>query len=234
MVIATDMGNLIGNGGVDKVTLTGVKQPNSEFIEQITLVIEGEKTRNLIKVSPPQNAGYSPTIFVGDFTGDGVDDVLLQIESGGSGAITFDYIYTFKDNNTKMLFNFDQYNKEFEYEIEYLDYYTVEAVSENNRTRYLINLSFKGKDYLDEIYTENGKLKEEIDGFVNPLSALFPIDADSDGVYELMAFQKISGRYDADSLGYFQNFLRWDRNKFRLVNQYVGIMGKEMIYTPRR
>lgn len=196
-------------------------------------MVEGEKTRNVIKVSPPQNAGYLPTIFVGDFTGDGVEDVLLHIESGGSGATTFDYIYTFKDNRTKMLFNFEVYNKEFNYEIEFLDDYMVEAISQNNNMRYLINILYKGPEYLNQIYNEKGMLKEEIEGFVNPLSALFPVDADGDGVYELMAFQKIAGQYNADSLGYFQNFLRWDKNRFKLCNQYVGIMGKEMVYMPR-
>jgi len=84
------------------------------------------------------------------------------------------------------------------------------------------------QDYLNEIYDENGMLKEPIEGWVDPLSGLYPIDFDTNGVYELMAFQQISGRFHADSLGYVQTTLRWDRNQFSLMNQYVAIFGADI------
>jgi hypothetical protein len=82
----------------------------------------------------------------------------------------------------------------------------------------------KGTDYLNEIYHENGILKNPIEGFVDPLGGLYPIDFNSDKVYSLLAIQKISGRYHADSLGFIQNVLKWKENKFVLDNQLVGIM----------
>lgn len=36
------------------------------------------------------------------------------------------------------------------------------------------------------------------------LSGLYPIDFDTNGVYELLAFRRIVGRYNADTLGYMQ------------------------------
>ncbi|MFZ7132293.1 MAG: hypothetical protein ACOWWR_08040 [Eubacteriales bacterium] len=44
-------------------------------------------------------------------------------------------------------------------------------------------------------------------GFVSLLSGLYPIDFDSNDVYELLAYQSISGKYAADSLDYLQTKL---------------------------
>ena len=60
------------------------------------------------------------------------------------------------------------------------------------------------------------------------LSGLYPVDFDSDGVYELLGYQKIAGRYNADSLGYILNTLRWKDNMFVLDNQYLAIFGADI------
>jgi hypothetical protein len=44
-------------------------------------------------------------------------------------------------------------------------------------------------------------------------------------VYEFLAYQKIAGRYNADSLGYVLNTLAWVDNRFVLQNQNVAIFG---------
>jgi hypothetical protein len=59
---------------------------------------------------------------------------------------------------------------------------------------------------------------------VDPLGGLYPVDFDADKVYSLLAVQKISGRYHADSLGFVQNVLKWSKNRFILESQMVGIM----------
>ncbi|MBM7706357.1 hypothetical protein JOD03_001260 [Chryseomicrobium aureum] len=89
----------------------------------------------------------------------------------------------------------------------------------------IIDISARGSEYLDEIYYENGKLKSPITGFVNPLSGLYPVDFDYNQQFELLAYQKIAGRYNADSLGYVLNTLAWSGNRFGLQNQYVAIFG---------
>jgi hypothetical protein len=175
-----------------------------------------------------ENAGYDPALFLGDFTGDGVLDILISIASGGSGAIMYHYVYSDLNNQTKLLFDFEKYNNEYSYTVTYKDGYVVEVISKKNKTRYLIDISNRGSEYLNEIYYRNGKLKAPISGFVNPLSVLQPVDFNYDRVIELMAFQKIAGRYNADSLGYIQNFLKWDGQKFVLDNQNVAIFGSAL------
>ena len=105
----------------------------------------------------------------------------------------------------------------------YKNNYRVEVISKKNNQKYIIDISNRDADYLYEIYDENGKLKNPIDGFVNPLSGLYPVDFDSNKVYELLAYQKVAGRYNADSLGYVLNTLRWRTNMFVMDNQNVAI-----------
>lgn len=124
-----------------------------------------------------------------------------------------------------MLFDFEAYNEQYQYEVEYQDDYKVEVISKINNEKYSIDISTRNPEYLNEIYYKNGKLKSPITGFVNPLSGLYPVDFDSDNQFELLAYQKIAGRYNADSLGYVLNTLAWWEDRFVLQSQFVAIYG---------
>lgn len=224
-IVAFARGDVNGDRIPDNVYLTGTKTQDSQFTENITLIIQDGMTGSFTNIPIKENAGYNPTIFLGDFTGDGVDDILISIDSGGSGAIMYHYIYSFINNTAQLLFDFNVYNEEYKYDVTYKDNYKVEVVSKKNNQTYIIDISNKGNDYLNEIYDKNEKLREPISGFVDPLSGLYPIDFNSDKIYELLAYQKISGRYHADSLGYVLNTLKWNNDKFILDNQSVAIWG---------
>lgn len=224
-VVSFARGDVTGDRVPDNVYLTGIMTPASPFIQNITLLVQDGRSGELTSVPLRENAGYNPTVFLGDFTGNGVDDIFISIATGGSGGIMYHYIYSFVDNTAQLLFDFNVYNEQYQYEVTYQDYYKVEVVSMINNKKYIIDISTKGNEYLNEIYDENGKLKSPITGFVNPLSGLYPVDFDSNKRYELLAYQKIAGRYNADSLGFVLNTLAWLDNRFVLQNQYVAILG---------
>ena len=224
-IVAYVRGDVDGDERPDNVYLTGTKTYDSPFIQNITLVIQDGITGGYTSIAFRENAGYNPTLFLGDFTGNRVDDILIGITSGGSGGIMYYYIYSFINNKAQLLFDFNIYNEQYKYDVTYKDNYKVYVVSKENNNEYIIDISNKGSDYLNEIYQENGKLKKPINGFVNPISGLYPVDFDSNKVYELLAYQKIAGRYNADSLGYVLNTLKWKDNGFVLDNQYVAIFG---------
>lgn len=222
-IVSSVQGDVNGDGIPDNVYLTGIKTSDSPFTQNITLVIQDGRTGRFTNVPLSDNSGYNPRLFLGEFTGDGIDDIFISIDSGGSGAIMYHYIYSFINNKPRLLFNFNSYNEEYNYEVTYKDNYRVEVISRKNDKNYIIDISTRDYEYLHEIYYENGKLKSPISGFVNPLSGLYPVDFDSNNVYELLAYQKIAGRYNADSLGYVLNTLKWNDNMFILDNQYVAI-----------
>jgi hypothetical protein len=224
-IVAFARGDVNGDRIPDNVFLTGIKTPDSPFTQNITLHVQDGRTGRYTSTPLKENAGYNPSLFLGDFTGNGIDDILIGITTGGSGGIMYYYIYSFLNNTAQILFDFNVYNEQYKYDVTYLDNYKVEVVSRNNNTKYIIDISTRDTEYLNEIYDENGKLKSPITGWVNPLSGLYPVDFDSNKVYELLAYQKIAGRYNADSLGYVLNNLKWKDNSFVLDNQNVAIFG---------
>jgi len=226
-IVSYTSGDVTGDGIPDNVCLTGIKTPDSPFTQNITLVIQNGMSGRFTIIPLSDNAGYNPTLFLGDFTGNGVNDILIGITTGGSGGIMYYYIYSFINNTAQLLFDFNLYNEQYKYDVTYQDNYKVYVVSKKNNEKYIIDISNKDVDYLNEVYDENGKLKNPISGFVNPLSGLYPVDFDSNGVYELLAYQKIAGRYNADSLGYVLNTLKWKDNTFILDNQQVAIFGAQ-------
>jgi hypothetical protein len=226
-VFAFARGDVTGDRIPDHVYLTGTMTQDSPFIQNITLLVQNGRTGEVKHVALQENAGYNPTIFLGDFTGNGVDDIFISINSGGSGGIMYHYIYSFLNNQPQLLFDFNVYNEQFQYTVTYQNNYKVEVISLNNQQKYMIDLSTRDSEYLNEIYDKNGQLKSPITGFVNPLSGLYPVDFDYNKKYELLAYQKIAGRYNADSLGYVLNTLEWRDNRFILDNQYVAIFGSQ-------
>lgn len=227
-IVAFVSGDVTGDHVIDQVYLTGTKTSDSPYIQNITLLIKDGSTGITTSIPLHNNTGYNPTLFLGDFTGNGVKEIVIGMATGGSGGIINYYIISFTGNEASVLFDSDIYNNHFHYDVKYLDNYKVEVLSRPNNERYIIDISLRGPDYLNEIYDRNGKLKSPITGFVDPLSGLYPVDFDANGVYELLAYQKISGRFHADGLGYILNTLSWKNNGFVLQEQYLAIYGAQV------
>lgn len=164
-IVAYARGDVNGDRIPDGVYLTGVKTADSPFIQNITLVIQDGRTGRFTSIALVENTGYNPTLFLGDFTGNAVDDILISIATGGSGGIMYYYIYSFINNIPGLLFDVDVYNDEYKYSVIYKDNYKVQVISEKNNKKYIIDISNRGSDYINEIYDENGRLKSPISGF---------------------------------------------------------------------
>lgn len=228
VIVDSKRGDVTGDGHIDTIYLTGVKTEGSPFWQNITLVIHYGNTNLSESFSLKENAGYHPTLWLGDFTGDHVDDILIIIDSGGSGGIIYAYVFSYVEGKMLQVFDSDAYNEKSKYEVNYQNQYKVNVVSSNPKKKYTLDLMYKGKEYLSEIYNEDGTLKEPIEGWVDPVGGLYPIDFARDGTYELMAFQKIAGRYHADGLGYVQNVLKWNGHEFVTDRQTVSIFGEDL------
>jgi hypothetical protein len=63
-------GDVTGDRISDNVYLTGIKTPDSPFIQNITLVVQNGATGMFTRVPFKNNAGYNPRLFLGDFTGE--------------------------------------------------------------------------------------------------------------------------------------------------------------------
>lgn len=229
IVVNGAYGDVNGDGVPDYVYLTAIKpmDQGSPFWGNITLMIRCGASGKIysIPLDSNANAGYNPTVFLGDFTKDGIEDILIRIDSGGSGAFTYDYVYSFVNNQARKLFDYNQYNEQNRYTVEYMNGYKVKVTSSSTAQNYIIDISGRGADYLSPIYETNGMLKAPIQGDVNGVSGFYPVDMDRNGVYEIQAYQRITGLYNADSLGYVINTLQWNGQQFAIWQQWVAIFG---------
>ncbi|WP_313561855.1 hypothetical protein [Ruminiclostridium cellobioparum] len=224
-IIAEAYGDVNGDNIRDYVYLTGTRTPNSGYIQNITLVIRDGRTGIKQRARLKSDSGYSPAVTLQDFTGDKIKDIMIGIASGGSGGIMFYYVFSDVNNRLTQLFDYEEYNLRYSYKVEFADYYKVNVTNVEKNVVFVIDITYKGKEYLDELYTPEGILKQPVEGWVDPLGGLYPIDFDGNGVYELLGYQSIAGRYHADSLGYVQSVLKWNGRKFYLMEQYVGVFG---------
>lgn len=225
-VVAHQFSDVTGDGVPDGIYIIATKLDDSPYYTNMTLVVQNGRTNELTMYSLRDVAGYNPTIWTGDLTGNRVNDMLLTIQSGGSGAIVFAYVFSFIHGSLGKIFDSIQFSDERRYEVKYANHDEVKVTSRNPNIQYVLNIRYKGKEYLEEIYTADGKLKEPIEGWVDPISGIYPIDLTGDGKYSLFTMEKISGRYHADGLGFIENLLNWNGRQFKIVRQNVAIEGQ--------
>lgn len=92
-------GDVNGDSLEDQVYLVGQETPDSPYITNITLVIQDGRNNKFHSIPLKTNTGYNPRLFLGDFTGSGTDDILVSMDSGGSGGFGYFYIYSFLANH---------------------------------------------------------------------------------------------------------------------------------------
>lgn len=226
------IGDVTGDGVPDRVSLYGSKPggPSGVFVDNITVVIEIGHTSQTRTITPEFNSGYNPGLFLGDFTKDGTEDIKVTIESGGSGGYAYIYIYSFKNNNLREIFNFDKYNKEYTYKVDYANLYKVDVGNVMLDKLFVLDISYKGYDYLSQYYDEGGKLKKPTQGEVLALGTLLPIVTDEKvKAYDLLATQRIIGTSNSDTLGYIANLLSWDGQRFVSSRMLAAIPGTNLI-----
>ncbi|EPY2308246.1 hypothetical protein ACXATD_003993, partial [Clostridium sporogenes] len=179
-----------------------------------------------ISIKPKENSGYEPNLFIGKFGEDNIPKVFLSINSGGSGGYYFNYIYSFKDNIARLIFDYEKFSKDNEYTAVYEDYYKVRVKSLKGNLEGIIDLtSIRDKEYLSQIYNENGRLKEPIKAEVLFLSDLSPLSLNGSDSFNLLTHQRIIGLYNADTLGSVESILKWDGYQFySIVTQLVVLM----------
>lgn len=227
-VIQTKFGDINADGFLETIFLVGVQQPDSPLWKNITLTIFYVQTQQMQQFPLKQNLGYNPTIFLGDFTGNHIEDILVVSDTGGSGGIINGEIFSSINNQVRSIFDAESFNNKLKYSVNYVDHYKAVVQSSNPAKRYTIDLQYKGADYLAEIYNPDGTLKQPIEGWVDPFSGLYPIDYDRDGTYEILGYQGIAGRYHADGLGYVENVLKWNGHEFMIDRQTVSIFGEDL------
>ncbi|QTB22516.1 hypothetical protein J1907_23325 [Lysinibacillus sphaericus] len=227
-VIQTKFGDINGDGFFETIFLMGTQKTGSPLWENLTLTIFYGQTGRIEQIPLKENVGYNPTIFLGDFTGNHIEDILVISDTGGSGGIINGEIFSSTNNQVHSIFDTESFNNKLHYTVNYANNYKAIVQSKTPAKKYIIDLHYKGPEYLAEIYHPDGTLKQPIEGWVDPISGLYPVDYDRDGTYEILAYQEIAGRYHADGLGYVENISKWDGHEFVVDRQTVSIFGEDL------
>ena len=213
-----------GDGILDNVYLYGkVDGPPGIYADNMTIVIQDGRSSKRTSVPLKNTAGYNGRLFLGDFNKNHIADIMVSADTGGSGGYGIFYIYSFKNNILQQLFDVDQYNEKYSFQVNYADFYKVRVESPELNVLFTIDISNKGTDYLSQYYNKNGVLKESFEGGALAIGALNPIITDNNSYkYDILAFQRIIGTVNADTLGYIVNLLTWEDNQF--VSKWLSLL----------
>lgn len=235
-VLDIKIGDVNGDKIIDTVYLTGKKSeyPESPFLRDISFIVVDGKT-NMMYIEDLSNnvSGYNPQLLLQPFVDKNIDDIFISVDSGGSGGYTYNYLYSFLNNQAASLFNVEKFNKDSKYQVNYEDQYMVKIVNLNSDKLFIIDISHKDPEYLKQLYNMNGQLKTITEGEVIDLNNLYSIDFNNDGIFDLCAVNRVIGLYNADTLGYIITPLSFQNNEFKTINnmQYVSILGTDISNT---
>lgn len=211
-IIDVKKGDISGDGITDDIYLIGTKTSGLST-DNIKLFIQNGKNNAEQYINLKTNKGYGPTLFLGDLTGDNIREILISIASGNTGQEGFFYVYGTLNNQITKLFDYEDFNNNYQYDVVYQNNYTVRVTSRFNNKIFTINLNNKGNEYLSRLYNNNGILKNPISGVVSPIIELNPVPTGTNK-YRLYAIQRIVGYYNADTLGMIITPLIWNGRNF--------------------
>ena len=205
-------GDVNGDGAVDNVLITGVYSDKDRncFQNFINIVIQDGKSKRLTFI--PSGFGIKTSIFLGDFDGDRVKDILVGIEysaTGGAGNYSFS-IYSFKNSRLSEIFNSNVHEK-YEIGVDWMDDYKVKVSCPDSERSFLIDI--KDKKESIKYHYDGNKLISENNGWADSYCETFPEDLDNDGVYELTGMQYVCYDFHVDRIGMAETTLKWDRRK---------------------
>ncbi|MGI6344003.1 MAG: VCBS repeat-containing protein [Bacillota bacterium] len=221
-VITSQTADVTGDGVADEVYLTGTYTEGSPFIQNITLMIRNGRTGRITQFQLANNSGYDPTLFLCDFTGDGIPDIKVTIQSGGSGGFTFSYIYSFANSQLRLLFSGDDYGAPSRFRANYVDGYIVVVNDDVLGLEFRIDVS--RDPAAADLYNPDGTLKQPTEANVGPFIAAIPIVLDeASGTCSLQVLTRVYGTFAADTLGYIQDYLVWGETGFETFREDLAI-----------
>lgn len=239
LIIDAAYGSITNKYTEDKVILVGeFPDEKSNYTNSLQLVINRENDLPLTIDVP--YSGYNMQLFVGDFTGDRLENIMIRGEykkpcnniinenknvnntSENKNIINYEIgaIYKYENENLIEIFNLERYRKNNSCSAKFKNNYRTSVTC--NKKKYLIDLSTRSKDYLEMIYDENKKLKLNLSPIIDNPSGIYPIKQAFNDYYELLIYQRIVGINNMDTLGTIETLLDLRDNKLNII--YEGLL----------
>lgn len=212
-ILDQETGDVNGDNIPDTVYLVGEKRENP-FYENIKIIVQDGRTMQwyVIPLYANYSMAYTPWLFLGSFTNSNVEEIMVSLPVGGSGALTYYYVISFLNNKANYILGPEEFmglTKSLGFEVIYMDDYKVLIKSTKLNQSYIIDVSDRRESYEGTLYTKDGKLIKPQEGFVLYQPHLYPIKVDGSVPYKLEAQLDISGTSHADRLGYAVTYWKY-------------------------
>lgn len=219
----------------DTVLLTGVKiDPKDSYGFDINVIVQDGKTKKFYKKDwtfkgtdgkVQGNVGRMPKLFIGDFTGDEIGDVMVTAPQGGNGGFVNHMIMTFNDNKPSIIFS-NKENEGLKFTGKFVDDFKVEVKNESLGKTHIIDVAKNKEDYIKNgLYNKDGKLLKEENIQVSQYFSLVPMDKDMDGTFELSGKQAVSAEDSSlgSDFGYFDTMESYKDGKWSVDDLMYSI-----------
>lgn len=219
-VLGFEAADVTGDAIEDQVILVGQKLTSKDdiYAENINIVVQDGKSKQYAKATYENFCGYySGELFIGDFTGDKVNDVMALAGTGGSGGIVLHLIATFKDNQPAVIFS-EKDNAGAQFKGKFVDGFKVELENKSLLDKKItLDVRVNEQDYVKlGIYDKDGNLLAESEAIISAFAQLKPIDYNHDGVYELQGIQRVIGIWNADTISHLDSIWGFDDAKWNI------------------
>ncbi|MPL63557.1 hypothetical protein SDC9_09197 [bioreactor metagenome] len=214
-VLDVKSADVTGDAVRDDIFLLGQKEKTAIYASNIHILIKNGATNHQDTVKFDRFGGYEAKLFVGDFTGDKVNDIMITAPTGGSGGITGHMIVRANGAEPTVLFNDKTENNGVKFTGQFTDGFKAVLRNANTGQETSIDLGAKKDIYVDyQIYTADGRLLKQIKPYSYPFTVLEPVDYNCDGTYELQGVQRIVGAYGADGIANVTSLWQYQVDKW--------------------
>ncbi|MCC3865557.1 hypothetical protein K0040_14935 [Terrisporobacter petrolearius] len=228
VIIDAAYGSITNKYSDDKVVLVGeFHDEKDNYANSLQLVINRENDLP-ITIDVPYN-GYNMQLFVGDFTGDRIDNIMIRGEyknpqvdkDGHDNLISYELgvIYKYESEKLIEIFNMDKYKNNNLACAKFKSNYRTSVSC--GKKKYLIDLSTRPKEYLNKIYDEDKIVKTNLKPTLDNPSEIFPIKEVFNDYYNLLIYQRIVG-INSDVIGTIETLINLNNNKINII--YEGLL----------
>lgn len=163
VILDMKYGDVTGDGIYDQVVLVGnyLDSGKSLAVENLRVLIIDGKTLLTHEIPINNIIGYQPTLFLFPFRNKQINDIFFSIASGGSGGFNYSYIWTYENNSFNKIFDSDLFDNMFMYQVNYLNNYKVEIINTTLNSKYILDISDRDTQYLEQLYYKDGTFKKK-------------------------------------------------------------------------
>lgn len=191
-----DSGYLIDNQQVSQVYIC--TQNKSQFKENISIKVKtGDEE---IRIVPTVNYGYEPSVFLGDFIGNGLSQIFYWVNSGGSGAYSSSQVISLQNGKQITIYDSENFKN------------TAKAELRDN----LVQIKYLNNNYyLDASFAD---LSENKNVYISDVNTVMPVYNGGLGKYQIMQFQKVYIDYTANNIGYLTSIIDLTLDGWNIVS----------------